>query len=82
VWSGYGGIKSTFTIIEHKLAIKIESIFCTRQTCLRGKEYLVKYIGFHHKEAIWMKFVHLNHLPEMANKFEQEWGHHLGVKRT
>ncbi len=29
-----------------------------------------------------MKLAHLDHLPEMANKFEQEWGHKLAVKRT
>jgi hypothetical protein len=53
-----------------------------KQTCLKGKEYLVKYTSCHHKEAIWMKLAHLDHLPEMANKFEQEWGHKLAVKRT
>ncbi len=53
-----------------------------KQTCLKGKEYLVKYTSCHHKEAIWMKLAHLNHLPKMENKFEQEWGHELGVKRT
>jgi hypothetical protein len=41
----------------------------------------VKYKGCHHKEAIWMKLVHLDHLPKMVNKFEQEWGHELGAKR-
>jgi hypothetical protein len=29
-----------------------------------------------------MKPNHLDHLPEMVNKFEQEWGHELGVKKT
>jgi len=29
-----------------------------------------------------MKLAHLDHLPEMVNKFEQEKGHKLGVKRT
>jgi hypothetical protein len=28
-----------------------------------------------------MKHAHLYHLPEMVNKFEQEQGHELGVKR-
>jgi len=56
--------------IEHKLIVKIKGIFCAKQTCLKGKEHLVKYKGFHHKEAIWMKPIHLNHLPEMINEFE------------
>jgi hypothetical protein len=63
------------------LVIEIESIFHARQTHLKSKEYLVKYKGCHHKEAIWMKFVHLDHLPEMVNKFEKEQGHELGAKR-
>jgi hypothetical protein len=29
-----------------------------------------------------MKLVHLDHLPKMVNKFKQEKGHELGVKRT
>jgi hypothetical protein len=49
---------------------------------LWSKEYLVKYKGCHHKEAWWMKPTHLDHLPEMVNTFEQEWGHELGVKKT
>ncbi len=68
--------------IEHKLAAKIEGMLHARQTCLRGKEYLVKYKGCHHKEAIWMKPVRLDCLLEIVNKFEQEWGHKLGMKRT
>ncbi len=58
MWSGCGRIISTSTTIEHRLATEIESIFCTKQTCFKGKEYLVKYTGCHHKEAIWMKFAH------------------------
>ncbi len=29
-----------------------------------------------------MKLVHLDHLFKMVNKFEQEQGHELGLKRT
>ncbi len=42
----------------------------------------MKYKGCHHKESMGMKLVHLDHLPQMVNKFEQENGHKLGVKRT
>lgn len=42
----------------------------------------MKYKPCHHKEAVWMKPNHLDHLSEMVNKFEQEWGHELGVKKT
>jgi hypothetical protein len=42
----------------------------------------MKYKGHHHKEAVWMKLAHLDHLPKMVNKFEQEKCHKLGVKRT
>jgi hypothetical protein len=45
-------------------------ILHARQTHLKGKEDLVKYKGCHHKEAMWMKLVHLDHLFEMVNKFE------------
>jgi hypothetical protein len=56
--------------IEPKPIVKIKGIFHARQTHLRGKEYLVKYQGCHRKEAIWMKLVQLDYLPEMINKFE------------
>jgi hypothetical protein len=52
------------------LVVEIEGTFRARQIRVKGKEYLVKYKGCHHKEAIWMKFVHLEHLLEMVNKFE------------
>jgi len=66
---------------KHRLEVEIKSIFRTKQTFLRSKEYLVKYKGCHHKEAMWMKFAHLDHLSEMVNKFEQERGHKLIMKR-
>ncbi len=68
--------------IEHKLVAKIEGIFHMRQTCLRSEEYLVKYKGYHHKEAVWMKLTHYDHLLDMVANFEQEKGHKFGVKRT
>jgi hypothetical protein len=49
---------------------KIKGIFHMKQTCLKSKEYLVKYKDCHHKEVGWMKFDHLDHLPKMVNKFE------------
>jgi hypothetical protein len=67
--------------IEHRLVTKIEGIFYVRQTQLTSKEYLVKYKGYHHKEVVWMKPTHQDHLLEMVNKFEQEWGHEFGVKK-
>jgi hypothetical protein len=36
----------------------------------------------HHKEAMWMKPTHLDYLPDMVNKFKQERGHKLRMKRT
>ncbi len=68
--------------IKYKLVAKIEDIFHTRQTCLRGEEYLVKYKGYHHKEALWMKLTHYDHLLNMVANFEQKKGHKFGVKRT
>jgi hypothetical protein len=56
--------------IEHRLVAKIKGIFHTKQTHLRSKEYLVPYKDCHHKEVVWMKFHHLDHLPKMVNKFE------------
>jgi hypothetical protein len=49
--------------IEHKLIVEIKGIFHARQTCLKSKEYLVKYKGCHHKKTVWMKPTHLDHLP-------------------
>jgi hypothetical protein len=46
--------------IKHKFATKIESMFNAKQTHLKGKKYLVKHKGCHHKEATPMKFAHLN----------------------
>jgi hypothetical protein len=40
------------------------------ETRFKGNEYLVKYKGSYHKEVIWMKLAHINHLPEVVNKFE------------
>jgi hypothetical protein len=68
--------------IEHRLVAEIKSILHTKQTCLKIEEYLVKCKCCHHKEIMWMKPIHLDHLLEMVNKFEQEKGHKLGVKRT
>jgi hypothetical protein len=68
--------------IEHKLTIEIKGILCTKQMRLINKEYLVKYKGCHHKEIMWMKPIHLDHLSNIVAKFGQEGGHELGVKRT
>jgi hypothetical protein len=68
--------------IEHKLATQIEGLLHVRQTCLKDKAYLIKYKGCHHKEVVWMKFAHLDHLSNMVSKFEQDRGHELGIKKT
>jgi len=65
--------------IKVKLVVEIEGIFHMRQTCLRSEKYLVKYKGYHHKETVWMKAAHLDHLLDMVAKFEQERGHKFGV---
>jgi hypothetical protein len=75
-------VQADVDAIKHKLAVEIKGILHARQTHLRGKEYLVKYKVCHHKEVIWMKLVQLDHLLEMVNKFEQERGHELVVKKT
>jgi hypothetical protein len=49
--------------IEHRLIVEIKGILCAKQTCLKGKEYLVQYKGCHHKETVWIKHAHLDHLP-------------------
>jgi hypothetical protein len=82
MWNGFNIIKFTSTTIEHMLAIEIENTLHVMQTCFKSKEYLVKYMGCHHKEVVWKKLVHLDHFPKMVNKFEQEWGHELGVRKT
>ncbi len=68
--------------IKHKLVVEIKSIFCMRQTHFRDKEYVVKYKGYHHKEVIWIKLTHLDHMLNMVAKFEHGRGHKLGVKKT
>jgi hypothetical protein len=67
-------------VIECRL-VEIKNIFCARQTRFRSKEYLVKYKGCHHKEVVWMKPAHLDHLPKMVKKFDHERGQEFGVKR-
>ncbi len=67
--------------IKHRLVREIEGIFHARQTYLRNNEYLVKYKGYHHKEAMWMNIVHLDHLRKMLNKFEQERVTNLECKK-
>ncbi len=42
----------------------------------------MKYKGCHHKELMWMKIAHLDHLQKMMNKFEQEKGNKLGMLKT
>jgi hypothetical protein len=63
-------VQSEVDAIEHKLVAKIKNMLRARQTHFKGKEYLVKYKGCHHKEAMWMKPTHLDHLPKMINKFK------------
>jgi hypothetical protein len=82
MWNGFKIIKFTSTTIEHMLAIEIENTLHVMQTCLKNKEYPMKYMGCHHKEAVWKKLVHLDHFPKMVNKFEQEQGHELGVRKN
>jgi hypothetical protein len=64
------------------LVAKIKNMFCAKQTCFSSKEYLVKYKGCYHKEAIWMKPTNPDHVPKIVNKFEQERGHKLRVKNV
>jgi hypothetical protein len=63
-------VRPEIDVVKHRLTTKIENIFHARQTRLKGKEYLLKYKGCHLKEAMWMKPIHLDHLPKMINKFE------------
>jgi hypothetical protein len=34
--------------------------------------------GCHLKESQWVKLIHLDHLPKVVEKFEQEHGHEMG----
>jgi len=45
---------------------------------LKGKVYLVKHKGYHPKNAIQVKPSHLDHMPKMVAKFEEEYGYELG----
>jgi hypothetical protein len=56
--------------IELKFVIEIKGILYMKQTCLKNKECLVKCKGCNHKEAIWMKPTHLDHMLDMVAKFE------------
>ncbi len=76
-------VQPEVSAIEHRLVVKIKDILCARHTRFRGKEYLVKYKGCHHKDVVWMKLDHLDHLLKMVNKFEQKRGHELTrLKKT
>jgi hypothetical protein len=68
--------------IKHELVVEIKSIFHTWQTCLRDKKYLIKYKGYHHKEVVWIKLTHLDHMLNMVAKSKHGRGHKLGVKKN
>ncbi len=71
-----------FDLIEHKLVGEVECILTTKQTRKIGKQYLVKWKGCHPKKFQWVKFAHLNHLPEMVKKFEHECGHKMWKRKA
>ncbi len=56
--------------IKQKFVIEIKGILRMKQTRLKNKECLVKYKGCHHKEAMWVKLTHLDHMLDMVAKFE------------
>jgi hypothetical protein len=47
-----------------------------------GKQYLVKWERCQSKVSQWMKLIHLDHLPEMVEKFEKNYGHEMGNRKT
>jgi hypothetical protein len=67
-----------FELIEHKLVGEVECILVMKHTKEIGKKYLIKWKRCHPKELYWMKFVHLNFLSQMVEKFEWECGHEMG----
>jgi len=71
-----------FDFIEHKFAREMECILVAKQTKWLSKQYWVKWKGCHPKELQWVKPVHLDHLPKMVKKFEQERGHKMGNRKT
>jgi hypothetical protein len=60
----------------------MECIQVARQIKGVDKQYLVKWKGCHPKESQWVKLAHLNHLPKMVKKFEQERGHKMGKRKA
>ncbi len=38
---------------------------------------MVKYKGYHHKDVVWMKLVHLDHLLENGKQVSARKGHEL-----
>jgi hypothetical protein len=57
----------------------MECISVAKQTKRISKQYLVKWKGCHPKKSKWVKLVHLNHLPKMVEKFEQEHGQEMAI---
>jgi hypothetical protein len=60
----------------------VECILIAKQTNRIGKQYLVKWKRCHPKKSKWVKPVHLDHLPKMVEKFEQEHGHELAIRKV
>jgi len=71
-----------FILIEHKFIGEMECILASKHTRWIDKQYLVIWKGCHSKDLQRVKPAHLNHLPKMVKKFEWEYGHEMGNRKT
>jgi hypothetical protein len=51
-----------FNLMEHRLTTEIECNLGAKQTQSCGKQYFIKWKGYHPKEAQWVSRSHLYHL--------------------
>jgi hypothetical protein len=56
-------------LIDNKLEFEVEVVFKLRQLRGREGEYLVKWKGYHPKEASWVNELDMEHAKETIKKF-------------
>ena len=58
-------------LVGEHLEYEVEGILKSRNTKKKGKEYLVKWRGYHEKEATWVNAKDMANAKEVVDRFEQ-----------
>ena len=59
-------------LVGDHLEFEIEGILKCRNTKKKGKEYLVKWRGYHEKEATWVEAKYMANAKEMVERYESQ----------